>query len=179
MSSTWPNARCWQDCPEPDGYNPLENPGAARSRQSLVLDLMVRDGAITAQQAKEARGERLAFASTPFPIAAPHFVMWVQGQVEEAIGTDVFTKGGLRVTTTLDLNLQQRAEGIIRRRLALLQPCTGSASENAECDSGADRAGGSRTLRLSPWIRIPVRCLRWSAARTISTRTSAALLTGR
>jgi membrane peptidoglycan carboxypeptidase len=137
----------------PTGYNPLENPGAARSRQGLVLDLMVRDGTITAQQAKDARGERLAYASTPFPIAAPHFVMWVQGQIEEAIGADVFTKGGLRVTTTLDLNLQQRAEEIIRRRLARLQPCTGAASENAECDTGADpsrRIENAALVSLNP-----------------------------
>jgi membrane peptidoglycan carboxypeptidase len=122
----------------PSGYNPIENPDAARNRQSLVLDLMVRDGFLTSQQAKEARGERLDYASTPFPIEAPHFVMWVQGQIEEAVGAEAFARGGLKVTTTLDLDLQQRAEEIVRRRLARLQPCTGAASDSAECDAGAD-----------------------------------------
>jgi membrane peptidoglycan carboxypeptidase len=122
----------------PTGYNPIEYPDAARGRQGLVLDLMVRDGYITPQQAKEARGERLAYASTPFPIEAPHFVMWVEGQVEELVGAEAFHKGGLQVTTTLDLDIQRRAEEIIRHKLARLRPCASATVSAATCDAAAD-----------------------------------------
>jgi membrane peptidoglycan carboxypeptidase len=137
----------------PTGYNPIESPDAARSRQRLVLDLMVRDKHITAQEAREAQGERLAYASAPFPIEAPHFVMWIQGQVEEALGADAFAKGGLRVTTTLDLDLQQRAEEIVRRRLKLLQPCARVTNETAACDAEADpsrRVENAALVSLDP-----------------------------
>jgi membrane peptidoglycan carboxypeptidase len=122
----------------PVGYNPIEYPEAARGRQGLVLDLMARDGYITPQQAKEARGERLAYASTPFPIEAPHFVMWVEGQVEDLVGAEAFHKGGLKVTTTLDLDVQRRAEEIVRRRLARLRPCASATVRDTTCDAAAD-----------------------------------------
>jgi membrane peptidoglycan carboxypeptidase len=137
----------------PAGYNPIENPGTARSRQSVVLDLMVRDGYVTLQQARGASGERLAYASTPFPIEAPHFVMWVQGQVEEAVGADAFTRGGLRVTTTLDLDVQRRAEEIVGRRLARLRPCASTTGGRAGCDATADpsrRVENAALVSLDP-----------------------------
>jgi membrane peptidoglycan carboxypeptidase len=137
----------------PAGYNPMENPKAARSRQKIVLDLMVRHGYIPQAQADEAGKERLAYASTPFPIQAPHFVMWIQGQLETMLAhspesasgqgpdaapaLDQFRAGGLRVITTLDLDWQQRAEEIIRRRLAQLRPCQGEQMPPA-CDPQAD-----------------------------------------
>jgi membrane peptidoglycan carboxypeptidase len=137
----------------PTVYNPVEYPGAAQGRQSVVLDLMVRDGYITPQQAREAVGERLVYASTPFPIEAPHFVMWVQGQVEELVGPDIFGQGGLRVTTTLDLDVQQRAEEIVRRRLAMLRPCVSTTSGSAACDPEADpsrRVENAALVALDP-----------------------------
>ena len=137
----------------PTGYNPIENPGAARGRQSVVLNLMARDGYITSQQAKETLGERLSYASTPFPIEAPHFVMWVQGQVEAAVGADAFKKGGLKVTTTLDLDIQRRAEEIVRRRLGLLRPCASTTGGSSGCDAAADpsrRVENAALVALDP-----------------------------
>ena len=117
----------------PAGYNPIENPEAARQRQAVVLSLMVRDGYISLAQATDAGKERLAYASTPFPIEAPHFVMWVQSQLEQLLGTDRLRAGGLRVTTTLDLDWQRQAETIVRRRLAQLRPCAAGADPET-CD---------------------------------------------
>ncbi len=122
----------------PAGYNPLEYPEAARRRQATVLGLMVRDGYISADQAEEAANERLAFASTPFPVEAPHFVMWVQGQLEDLLGTGRVRAGGLRVTTTLDLDWQRQAEEIVRRRIAALRPCAAGRYPPTACDRNAD-----------------------------------------
>ncbi len=104
----------------PARYNPLENPTAAQARQRVVLGLMVRHGYISPEEADLAANERLGFASTPFPIAAPHFVMTVRGQLEREFGPEALYTRGLQVYTTLDLDVQETAERIVRYRLAQL-----------------------------------------------------------
>lgn len=104
----------------PAAYDPLRHPAAARARQGQVLDLMVRAGAVSREEADGARAEPLAFSGTTFPIAAPHFVGWVREQVEQALGPRA-AHGGLRVVTTLDLGVQRVAEDAVRRRLAALR----------------------------------------------------------
>jgi membrane peptidoglycan carboxypeptidase len=103
---------------------PENRPGAVRE-QHRVLDLMVKHDYITQRQAEEAKQEELTFEEGAFAIRAPHFVFYVndvvvkmceKGQLGLAEDTDcsqLVYRGGLRVTTTLDLALQQRAEGII------------------------------------------------------------------
>lgn len=102
-------------------FSPLIDPAASKQKQALVLDLMVKGEIIPPEEAERAKEEPLAFAATPFPIEAPHFVVWVWGTLETQLGSDVIRAGGLVVTTTLDLDLQQAAETILRRHLARLQ----------------------------------------------------------
>lgn len=104
----------------PAGYNPLENPAAARERQSVVLGLMVKQGYISQAEADLAGGENLSFASVPFPIQAPHFVMYARGQLEKEFGLEAIYTQGLQVYTTLDLDAQEAALRILRYRLAQL-----------------------------------------------------------
>jgi 1A family penicillin-binding protein len=104
----------------PARYDPLTAPAAARARQTVVLDLMVRQGTITAEQAEQAKAEELHFAATPFPIQAPHFVITVWAELERALGPETLNHGGLTVTTTLDLDWQITAENTVRRHLATL-----------------------------------------------------------
>jgi membrane peptidoglycan carboxypeptidase len=101
-------------------YDPLTDPERARKRQRVVLGLMVEQGYITPEQAELAAQERLYFAATPFPIQAPHFVMYVWNWLEERFGAETLYTGGLVVTTTLDLDLQRTAGEVIRRHLARL-----------------------------------------------------------
>ena len=104
----------------PATYNPLENPKAAKERQAVVLDLMVKSGYISAEEARLAKEERLHFAAVPFPIRAPHFVMYVRGILEREFGLERLYRGGLRVYTTLDLDMQETARRIVRRHLSAL-----------------------------------------------------------
>lgn len=135
----------------PIAYNPMEDPDAAHKRQAVVLGLMAREGQISADQDRDAKGERLSYASTPFPIAAPHFVMWVQSQLEALLGQARLREGGLRITTTLDLDRQAAAERAVERRLAQLQPCASAPS--AVCDPDADpsrRVDNAALVALDP-----------------------------
>jgi len=104
----------------PANYNPLENPDAARARQSIVLDLMVKQQFITTDEAASARTEKLGYAAIPFPIEAPHFVMYIRGQLERKYGLEAIYRQGLQVYTTVDLNVQNLAQRIVRYRLAEL-----------------------------------------------------------
>lgn len=104
----------------PARYNPLENPSAAKKRQQVVLQLMAKQGYITQEEARLAELEKLGFASVPFPISAPHFVMYVRGQLERQYGLEAIYKQGLQVYTTLDLRMQGAAERIVRYRLGQL-----------------------------------------------------------
>ncbi|MEA3345626.1 MAG: transglycosylase domain-containing protein, partial [Chloroflexota bacterium] len=104
----------------PVAYNPLENLEAARERQAVVLNLMAKEGYIGQEQARLAKEERLHFAASPFPIKAPHFVMYVRGLLEREFGLDTLRRKGLNVYTALDLDLQERARAIVNHRLAAL-----------------------------------------------------------
>jgi membrane peptidoglycan carboxypeptidase len=116
----------------PGDYAPViaENRPEATRRQHYVLDLMVEHGYISQAQADEAKQEELSFEEGTFPIRAPHFVFYVKdvlikmcekGLLELPENTDcsqLVYRGGLRVTTSLDLPLQQRAEDIIEETIS-------------------------------------------------------------
>ncbi len=115
----------------PANYNPLENPAAAKARQSIVLDLMVKHGFIEADEADSARREKLGFAAVPFPIESPHFVMFIRGELERKYGLEAIYRQGLQVYTTLDLNMQNTAQRLARYRLAdLTKPKSGQPPRN-------------------------------------------------
>ncbi len=100
----------------PATYDPVNNPEAALARRSQVLDLMLDEGKISAVEAYAAKLEPLNLAPQRFPIEAPHFVLtYVQPQLEQLVGRDALYRGGLRVTTTLDLDLQRKGEEVLER----------------------------------------------------------------
>jgi 1A family penicillin-binding protein len=102
----------------PAVYNPLVHYDAAKARQQIVLGLMVKQEFITQEQADLAYAEPLHFTGPIDAIRAPHFVAYVRNQLEETLGHETLLAGDWRVTTSLDLDLQQRAEAILQRRLA-------------------------------------------------------------
>ena len=104
----------------PTGYNPLQEPETAKLRQLTVLRLMREAGYLTQATVDEIEAEPLRYRSRLFDIEAPHFVMYVQDLLLQQLGPERLRAGGLRVVTTLDLDLQQQAEQAIRHRLDLL-----------------------------------------------------------
>jgi membrane peptidoglycan carboxypeptidase len=85
------------------------------------LDLVVKEGYLTAREADLAAQERLRFSPTPFPIRAPHFVWYAWSRLERKLGVERLAAGGLEVRTALDVDLQEKGEEIVRRHLANLQ----------------------------------------------------------
>lgn len=114
----------------PTRYSPFYNPESAKLRQSQVLDRMVAEGFITEDDANNAKNEPLEYSQPFTDIKAPHFVMYVRQQLEEEYGIQRLEQGGLRVTTTLDLDLQEAAEASLSSEiddLANLRVSNGAA----------------------------------------------------
>lgn len=126
----------------PTGYNPLQDAETAKNRQLTVLRLMQDAGYLTADERAEIAAEPLRYRSRLFDIEAPHFVMYVQDQLARTLGVERLREGGLRVWTTLDLDLQQQAERAIRYRLDLLNCrtpglCDNTTDPNRRIDNAA------------------------------------------
>ncbi len=105
----------------PSAYSPFgANPELAKARQSEVLRRMVEDGYITAEEAQIASQEPLNLQPDQIEINAPHFVMYVKQLLAEQYGEAMVHEGGLEVTTTLDLDLQQQVQSIVTTELDTL-----------------------------------------------------------
>lgn len=97
------------------------DPQAYKNRQKTVIRRMVEDGYITPSQAQKIINTKVEFASPSNLIYAPHFVLWVKSLLVEKYGQKTVEQGGLRVTTTLDLDLQKFAQENIKNEIAKLK----------------------------------------------------------
>ena len=116
----------------PYELNPYDNFGGAKIRQEIILDLMVEEDAIDKEAAGNAKKEVLTLAPLLPPdfvasegiLEAPHFVLYVQSELEQRYGPEALTRGGWQITTSLDLNLQKYIEQAAREWI------TGRAAQN-------------------------------------------------
>jgi len=99
--------------PAPSKYSPFRDPELAKWRQGEVLRRMREDGYITREQEEEAKNVQLTFKPEGSQIKAPHFVMYVRELLAERYGDTLVETGGLRVTTSLDLSLQDKYQQIV------------------------------------------------------------------
>lgn len=100
----------------PSRYSPYGvNPDAYVGRATHVLRRMREDGYISREEEKQAIDAlpSLTFRPQGGSITAPHFVMYVRDLLIKQFGEDVVESGGLNVTTTLDLSLQEKAQEIV------------------------------------------------------------------
>jgi penicillin-binding protein 1A len=105
----------------PSLFDPVQHPAAARQRRAYVLEQLYEQGRIT-------RGEQREANATPLPPPedvrlpgtrgpAPYFVGYVTDQLVERYGAERTFGGGLEVTTTIDLDLQDKAREAIQKVL--------------------------------------------------------------
>ena len=98
----------------PSTYSPYgQNANVWRTRQKEVLARMVNLGFISSEEAKKAEGEGLEFRPPQNSIRAPHFVMYVRDLLIQKYGYSMIERGGLTITTSLDLKTQDMAQKII------------------------------------------------------------------
>ncbi len=101
-------------------YDPVRHPDRARERRNTVLALMAEQGYITPQQAAAARREAVkTVPAEGFVVSAPYFADVVRVQSQRA-SVDV-TKGGYRVHTTLDPDVQRAAHEALTTSIAELE----------------------------------------------------------
>ena len=100
--------------------SPLVDPAAAKRRQKMVLDAMVKQEYISEKEAEQAFEEPLQYQPMKYGIEAPHFVMYVRSLLEQKYGARMLYSGGLTVRTTLDLDMQRVAEKIARQQVEKL-----------------------------------------------------------
>jgi penicillin-binding protein 1A len=103
----------------PGYYSPIIHPDRALKRRNLVINAMLEDGKITAQDAivAKARPIQLNLQHDPNSLA-PYFVEDTRRYLESKYGTDQVHEGGLRVYTSLDMDLQKAANQAVLNGVA-------------------------------------------------------------
>ncbi len=104
----------------PSRYSPyIGEPLAYVPRAQEVVRRMKEDKKITEEQAEQVLGEldKVVFKGLGSKIKAPHFVMYVKQLLEEKYGGNILDVGGLKVTTSLDWGLQEKAEKIVKEEV--------------------------------------------------------------
>jgi penicillin-binding protein 1A len=103
----------------PGVYSPINHPDRATKRRNLVINAMLEDGKITAAQAEAARSAPLGLHLQHDPNSlAPYFVEEIRRYLENKYGADQVHEGGLKVYTSLDVDLQKSANQAVLVGLA-------------------------------------------------------------
>src|SRR6201982_1267264 len=103
----------------PTVYSPINHPDRALKRRNLVMNAMLEDGKSTAAQAAGARSAPLVLHLAHDPNSlAPYFVEEIRRYLEGKYGADQVQEGGLKVYTSLDVDLQKAANQAVLDGLA-------------------------------------------------------------
>lgn len=85
------------------------------TRKNWVLERMYKLGWIDENSFKIAKATKTEFKTKKQAILAPHFVSYVQAMLANKYGEDLVQRGGLKVITTLDYDLQKKAEEVVKK----------------------------------------------------------------
>jgi penicillin-binding protein 1A len=106
----------------PGVYSPINHPDRAVKRRNLVINAMLEDGKITAAQAADARSAPIGLHLQHDPNSlAPYFVEEIRRYLENKYGTDQVHEGGLRVYTSLDVDMQKASNQAVLDGLAVYE----------------------------------------------------------
>ena len=110
----------------PSRYSPYRDPELAEGRKDYVVHLMEKRGCLGKdgrryflpfEEAKVAKEAPLDFSPPGGAIKAPHFVMYAKEILTERYGANLVEQGGLQVTTTLDLEKQEKMQQIVTEEI--------------------------------------------------------------
>ncbi len=103
-------------------YSPHKDPERIRQRRDFVLKSMWGLGMITEERYREAVHAPLEVRGFhPQRNEAPYFVDYLVKELEKEYSLDILTSEGLRIFTTLDVEMQEQARRCVRRGLARLE----------------------------------------------------------
>src|SRR3989454_542166 len=106
----------------PAFYNPRTHPERAVRRRNVVLGLMRDQGFLTPEETELWQAYPLVLTAnrTNYGDVAPYFVEWLRVQLDARFGRDLY-EGGLRIYTTLDLDMQEAAERAVQSQLDAIE----------------------------------------------------------
>ena len=141
----------------PERYNPRRFPERAVQRRNVVLDLMRRAGSISEADASLARAYplRLVKRSGNTGETAPYFVEYVRRLLDDKFGQALYDQG-MKVYTTLDLDLQGSAERALDRQLRAVESGQYGAYPHRTYEQYLARASGSSSPEdnvVSPYLQ--------------------------
>jgi penicillin-binding protein 1A len=134
----------------PSEYNPFRNPQAALNRRNEVLRKMAENGYITQAEAARAsaRGLGLRHGTRYIQRREPYFFDYVQEKLIERYGVGVVRRGGLRIHTTIDPQMQEYARDAVNQywgdpagpssAIVAIDPANGKIRAMASTGSYAD-----------------------------------------
>lgn len=139
----------------PERYNPRRYPDRSIQRRNTVIELMRREGALSTADANLARAYPLQLARrTESGEIAPYFVEWVRRQLDAQFGQQLYEQG-LRVYTTLDLDMQSAAERAMEQQLRRVESGDLGVFRHTTYEAYIARsaAGGEDTGPNSPYLQ--------------------------
>jgi penicillin-binding protein 1A len=105
----------------PEAYNPRRYPARAVNRRNLVIEMMRAQGYVSSDEAEEAKAAPLGLNSRQdYGEVGPYFIEWIRKTLDDRFGRDLYEKG-LRVYTTLDIDMQQAAERALENQLEAIE----------------------------------------------------------
>jgi penicillin-binding protein 1A len=108
----------------PSRYNPRRHPARALQRRNLILGLLADNGTITREEAERWRAYPLMLSTRDdYSGVAEYFVEYIRQQLDARFGPRLYTDG-LRIYTTLDLEVQQSAERALESQLSAIEAGT-------------------------------------------------------
>ena len=125
----------------PGRYNPRKTPRLAVQRRNLIISLMERWGRISPESAEAWKAYPLLLSSrSDYSSVAQYFVEYVRQLLQARVGTDLY-RAGLRIYTTLDLDIQQAAERALEVQLTAIEEGSLGAYRHLTYRQYLDRRG--------------------------------------
>jgi penicillin-binding protein 1A len=134
----------------PRWNSPFRHPNHARKRRAVVLQRMFEQGMITEKEKEDANNAPIPTSRPVGPgTMAPFFVEHIRQRLEQEYGTNAVWRGGLKVYTTLNLDMQQIAEQAMEKHLAAFDEA--AAKRRAQKDAELAKQGiATSTATLGP-----------------------------
>jgi len=137
----------------PERYNPRRFPDRAIQRRNTVIELMRRERVINDADASLAKAYPLRLAQrSESGDVAPYYVEWVRRQLDERFGRQLYEQG-LKVYTTLDMELQSAAERAVEQQLRAIEGGKYGKFPHPTYEQYLARGDDDRTGGNSPYLQ--------------------------